>query len=598
MGTINFKSMRWSNAFSYGQDNYIEFDKNPITQLVGKNGHGKSSIALILEEALFNKNSKGVKKASIINRYAKAKSYEIEVVFSKDSDVYRVHTVRGSSQTVTLYKNDQDISAHTSTGTYKLIEEVLGYDHKNFTQIVYQSDPFSLEFLTSTDTARKKFLIDLLDLHRYSAMGDVFKERLKELNKQAEVTQMKLAVVKGWLANFNPKDLVKKEPKARPILDPEADKKLMDIRLNIKNIEALNTAIEKNNRYKELKDSVQLIPIVPKTFDIPAMSIEVSDLQKQYDALDKLIKGTGPILTKCPSCGQAVDNSHKQKMLEEAKEGIAPIKEKLDKAKVALTKAREHTALVNKANEAQALWEKYHSAIDYTMQETPHNKVELEKAATSLSNEITAIKKLQQEVDTYNASVAAHNAKADVLNSQKLDNEKDLVKYQAELDQINSKISIIQVLTKVFSSSGLVAYKIEVLVKDLEKLVNDYLADMSGGRFQLSFKLSQGDKLDVVITDNGKDIDITALSNGELARVNVSTLLAIRKLMQGLSNTNTNLLILDETVESLDADGKEKLVEVLMSEEHLNTILVSHGFSHPLLEKVSIVKTGNISRIE
>ena len=44
--------------------------------------------------------------------------------------------------------------------------------------------------------------------------------------------------------------------------------------------------------------------------------------------------------------------------------------------------------------------------------------------------------------------------------------------------------------------------------------------------------------------------------------------------------------------------GKEKLVEVLLQEEHLNTFLVSHGFSHPLLEKINVIKRNNISQIE
>ena len=117
-------------------------------------------------------------------------------------------------------------------------------------------------------------------------------------------------------------------------------------------------------------------------------------------------------------------------------------------------------------------------------------------------------------------------------------------------------------------------------------------------KFQISFKINASDKLNVVITDNGKDIEILALSGGEKARVNVATLLAIRKLMQTLSSSRINLLILDETVETLDTDGKEKLVEVLLREEHLNTFLVSHGFTHPLLEKVNVVKRNNISQIE
>ena len=151
---------------------------------------------------------------------------------------------------------------------------------------------------------------------------------------------------------------------------------------------------------------------------------------------------------------------------------------------------------------------------------------------------------------------------------------------------------------KAFSTTGLVAYKIEGLVKDLEVITNEYLGDMADGRFQLGFEISTGDKLNVVITDNGCDVDINALSSGERARVNISTLLAIRKLMQNLSSTKTNLLILDETVENLDAEGKERLIEVLVAEDDLNTILISHSFTHPLIDRVGIIKQDNISRIE
>ena len=81
---ITIKTLAWSNAFSYGADNTIDFSAAQLTQLVGKNGHGKSSIALILEEVLFNKNSKSIKKADIINRYVDDKHYEISLVFEKD----------------------------------------------------------------------------------------------------------------------------------------------------------------------------------------------------------------------------------------------------------------------------------------------------------------------------------------------------------------------------------------------------------------------------------------------------------------------------------------------------------------------------------
>jgi len=162
---ITFKEIRWGNAFSYGIDNTIKLDSAPLTQIVGKNGHGKSSIALILEEVLYNQNSKKIKKADILNRYSSDKSYSIELDFNKDNSEYTIKTNRSTtSTTIKLYKDGKDISSHTSTNTYKQIEGIIGFDHKTFSQIVYQSSVSSLEFLTATDTARKKFLIELLNL--------------------------------------------------------------------------------------------------------------------------------------------------------------------------------------------------------------------------------------------------------------------------------------------------------------------------------------------------------------------------------------------------------------------------------------------------
>ena len=99
------------------------------------------------------------------------------------------------------------------------------------------------------------------------------------------------------------------------------------------------------------------------------------------------------------------------------------------------------------------------------------------------------------------------------------------------------------------------------------------------------------------VEDDGKIVDILALSSGELARVNTATLIAIRKLMSSISKSRLNILFLDEVIAVLDDTGREKLVEVLLNED-LNTYIVSHGWTHPLLEKKEVVKEENISRLE
>lgn len=597
---ITFKEIRWGNAFSYGPSNLIKLDAGPLTQIVGKNGHGKSSIALIIEEVLFNQNSKKIKKADILNRYTKDKNYFIELNFNKDGIEYEVITTRtATSSTIKLLRDKVDISSHTATGTYKTIENVLGFDHKTFSQIVYQSSVSSLEFLTATDTARKKFLIELLNLTVYTRAADVFKEQASGVNKNVDALQAKVSTVRAWLTKYTNEDLSIRELEEDVAAPVELVSEVTLKANELDNIETTNKRIINNNKYKELLDSV-VVGVIPsaQVVDITDLKVQLATLQKQLkDGKALAARCDGPTST-CVTCTQAIDNSTMYAMVKQFEfvklvlEGnIADITAKI-LANDQLTKSWK--AYNDKVLEV----EKYHALYDPTVSSEVLDGNVLSADIVALQKRIAKINSEIDRIKIANKKVTDHNSKVAVISAQMADMRDELAVHSEELIAKTKELSNLQVLVKAFSTTGLVAYKIECLVKDLEELTNQYLNELSDGRFQLSFKVSSSDKLNVIITDNSHDVDIIALSSGERARVNVATLLAIRKLMQTLSNSRTNLLILDETVENLDAEGKEKLIEVLLMEENLNTFLISHGFSHPLLEKLQVVKEKNISRIE
>ena len=596
---ITIKQLRWANAFSYGKDNKIDFVAAPLTQLVGRNGHGKSSIALILEEVLFNKNSKGIKKADILNRHIKDKTYTIELDFNRDDVDYTIKSSRGTAQTVRLFKSGVDISAHTATATYKMIEDILGFDHKSFAQIVYQSNASSLEFLTAPDTARKKFLIEILNLGKYTKAAEVFKEVSTELTKDIATVQSQVNTVSSWLNKYEKTDLTLKETIEVPELNTVIITEASVVEFSINSIESTNKKISQNNTYKQLQTKIKLLPVPDKPEEgIEGYQAEVAKLSKTVSDAESFVKKMKSLEGTCPTCLSQIDESKVSEL----------ITEKETEAEKAYYASSMYTTRINniksqktawqEAQKAQEDWEKYHTLINTELPETLLDKQTLQQEFTQLQNSIASVKRKIVEAEQYNKEVTAHNTKVDLVSKQLVDMNQELETYSGKLHELSERMSILNVLTKTFSTTGLVAYKIESLVKDLEEITNRYLVDLSDGRFQISFKISASDKLNVVITDNGRDIEILALSGGEKARVNVATLLAIRKLMQTLSSSRINLLILDETVETLDTDGKEKLVEVLLQEEHLNTFLVSHGFSHPLLEKINVIKRNNISQIE
>ena len=596
---ITLKTLRWDNCFSYGENNQVDLSDNKLTQIIGINGVGKSSIPLILEEILFNKNSKGVKKADIANRNV-GKGYTIFLSFEKDGEEYEIHLDRKNSLKLKLLKDGQDISSHTATNTYKTLNEIIGIDFKTFSQVVYQNTNASLQFLTATDTNRKKFLIDLLNLDEYVELFETFKVESKNAEDALSVAKGKLSTIEKWLENNKLTSMTPKVLLNLPKPLEEDEKSLRQLLTELENISSKNKKISQNNQYKNLLKGINITEI---------NKIEISEkesydyLQEKSGSLGEAIRTQQQAVRKiegldntCPTCGQSITEEFKHSHIDEAKAEI-------DKNLATKTKTDNKIALIKKKNELydekmskQEEWEKLYRSIDKDLPSQLLDKEELENKVLQYRAKIDDVNQEIDRLEKENREITAYNTRIDVIKEQTQQFTNQLNEVKEEIAVFSEKATNLEILKKAFSTNGLIAYKLENMVKELEELTNEYLAELSDGRFTLEFVVSN-DRLNVQITDNAKVVDILALSSGELARVNTSTLLAIRKLMNSLSSSKVNVLFLDEVINVLDSTGRDKLVEVLL-EENLNTYLVSHQWEHPLLTKMHIYKDGNLSAIE
>ena len=595
---ITLQTLRWDNCFSYGAGNELQLDDNTVTQILGTNGMGKSSIPLIIEEALYNKNSKGIKKADIPNRYVND-GYNISLDFTKDGDSYVITVNRKSTIKVKLEKNGTDISSHTATNTYKTLQEVLGVDFKTFSQLVYQNTNASLQFLTATDANRKKFLIDLLHLEKYVELFEVFKAASREVSNTSATIAGKLATVEKWLETNKLKDT-----NILPMLDLEIDtsKYEEDLRYWMtekQNISEINKKIEKNNQYKELLNKINIAEVSSST----VRRASYDDLQEELGSLQAVATGAQRTLDKlekisdeCPTCGQSIDVSEEKAMIEvqRAKKDNAHAKAMIVRPQIQTIKANNTTFEKNEKQKKD--WEELFRLHDQGLQTFLLEEAEIDASIAHCSKKLKEVRTKLAETAEENERRTKLNTRIQVIQEQTAEFVEQQEEYDGKLAGTQKLESDLEVLKKSFSTNGLLAYKIENLVGELEELANEYLAELSDGRFTLEFVVSN-DKLNVQITDNGNVVDILALSSGELARVNTATLIAIRKLMSSISKSKINILFLDEVTNVLDDQGREKLVEVLLRED-LNTYIVSHGWSHPLLEKIEVVKDGNISILE
>ena len=596
---ITLKQLSWDNCFSYGPNNNLRLDTDTVTQIIGTNGMGKSSIPLIIEEALYNKNSKGIKKADIPNRYM-SNGYTIWLLFEKDGNEYLIDVKRSSTIKVKLTKNGEDISSHTATNTYKTIQEIIGIDFKTFSQLVYQSTNASLQFLTATDTNRKKFLIDLLHLDDYVQLFEVFKEAARiSSNKMIEVPS-EIKTVEKWLENnkLESTDIL-------PMLNLEIDtdkeeKEIRSLSVELENISEKNKKILTNNQYKEMLAGINLDEInsieVTEKVSSDEFQKELGQLEAGMKASERMLQKLEKLDDVCPTCEQNVDSDFKENLINEEKKTISFIKKKVDENKKKIAEIRRNNSEFDRKNKLQKDWEDLFRSIDNSLPTAILDKQELEARVADLQIELRSAKAEISRIATENERRTRENTRIEIIQAQtdgfieKLNKASETLKEVADLD------ANLEILKKAFSTNGLLAYKIENLVKELEELTNTYLAELSDGRFTLEFIVSN-DKLNVQITDNENVVDILALSSGELARVNTATLIAIRKLMSSISKSRINILFLDEVINVLDEAGREKLVEVLLQED-LNTYVVSHGWTHPLLHKIEVVKQGNVSGLE
>ena len=595
---ITLQTLRWDNCFSYGSGNELQLDDNTLTQILGTNGMGKSSIPLIIEEALFNKNSKGIKKADIPNRYVND-GYNIYLSLTKDDDRYEITINRKKSIKVKLEKNGEDISSHTATNTYKTLQEVLGVDFKTFSQLVYQNTNASLQFLTATDANRKKFLIDLLHLEKYVELFDIFKAASKEVTSTSNTIAGKLATVEKWLNDNKLSDT-----SILPLLDLEIDtskdeKTLRSLTVEIENISEKNKKIQTNNQYKSMLDAIDIGEANKST----AQYSSYDDLQSELGAVkavatgaQRTLKQLGDIRDTCPTCEQPIDSSVELAMKEAEEVKYEEATGRVKDLQRQIVDIKSENDEYERCKAVKKDWEDLFRSIDRGLQTNLLDQQELESRVSDVQRRLRESKQELSRIAEENERITRRNTRIQVIQEQTDEFIAQLEEYSEKLEKNRKLESNLDILKKSFSTNGLLAYKIENLVGELEELANVYLAELSDGRFTLEFVVSN-DKLNVQITDAGNVIDILALSSGELARVNTATLLAIRKLMSSISKSKINILFLDEVISVLDDAGKERLVEVLMRED-LNTYLVSHGWSHPLLEKIEVVKSENISTLE
>lgn len=431
---ITLKVLKFSDCLPFGKNVEIDLTKSRTTQLVGKNGSGKSSIPLILEELLYNKNSKGLLKGDILNRFSGATEYSMSLTFAIDGVDYKIEKIVKSTAKVQLFKGTENISGHTATQTYKILNDILGMDASTFSKLVYQSLSSSLDFLTATDGNRKKFLIKLLNLDSYSEVEEQLKEARKNTKATLEKAETKLEAIRKAIKAYVIPELMQELPVPESIrleventlvtLENEKQELLdkvgvlvtaqanRDALLTIQKLELTRyeTLVAELTKLQNSYNEAQLDLLTaesnrlafmneekPNKENIESLQETVNTLTKVTDKLKWTLDSTktkynaiklDAELTKCPECGSTLDKAHARLELQRLKNEYYNTKNEIEQTETELSYYKGELSALKSFHDAYAKKER---AIEneYTSAITKFNIAEIAISGFSERNKIS-----------------------------------------------------------------------------------------------------------------------------------------------------------------------------------------------------------------
>ena len=189
-------SLSFSNLFSYGEDNKInftEFQSNKVIGIVGRNHTGKSAILDILLFALFGKCSR-CNENEVLN--VSKTNMECKVTFSIGPDIYYIR--RSSAVPLKFGKivNKEEVKIKgikTKTEMQKKINELIGsYDDYIRTCMSLQHQPHdkTTEFAVMTPANKAPLLHQLLGIDVFEKCQEYVKKELTDINRDTNAANV------------------------------------------------------------------------------------------------------------------------------------------------------------------------------------------------------------------------------------------------------------------------------------------------------------------------------------------------------------------------------------------------------------------------
>ena len=569
---IKFTSVKFKNFISYGNSlTEIQLDKSPTTLLVGNSGSGKSTVEDAITFALFGKAFRNINKPQIVNSINNSDCL-VEIDFEIGKNTYKIR--RGLKPTIfEIFCNGMLINQDSHSKDYQehLENNILGMNYKTFTQIVVLGVANFTPFMQLKPADRRILIEDLLDIEIFSTMANLLKEK---------TATVKLNITQNGYDIQNTKDKI--DIYLRHIEEIKKDKE-RQIEDNNKKIEEIKKEIE--NRHSKQKTLLEDISSLEETIvdedSIRDKMYTLRDYKRDIDNnLRKIRKDlefyrNNPV---CPTCNREFDHEHTDSILKEM-EG---------KEKEYITGLDIINKNLEKNSSRQNEIDEVHEKIKIINKKKNDEEIKISSSRQFLKK----IKEENEEIKQSQKDCTEETKNLEELKEKLKELEKDKEKLS------NDKL-IHEIASNLLKDGGVKTKIIKQYIPIINKLVNRFLNSMN---FNVTFSLDEN--FNETIKNRGReDFTYSCFSEGERQRLDMAILLTWRTIASMKNSIKTNILFLDEVLDSsLNIEAAENVVELIKNEPILkgsNIFVISHKTTmvDKFSDSLTFEKYKNFSRI-
>jgi len=566
---VKFLKARFKNFLSYGNaESEFVYDGFKATSISGKNGFGKSSLALdVICYALFNKAYRDIKLGQLINSINN-KELLVTLFFSIGTDSYKV--VRGQKPAVfEIWKNDVLIKEDSNSRDYQaLLESILGFNYKTFKQIVVIGSANYVPFMELSAPDRRQIIEEILDISVFSGMQDIAKKTVTDLKASIKSLEYELTLAKEQ----------HKEHK-RALEAAQTDQEAMEEVRKGKIAEIESELATLDLQMTQIEESLQAVK-VPELMMDELLSGKESVVSK-ISELEHSIRNSKNSMAfflesdECPKCTQTIPSSLKKSVMDSENGNI-----------------RSKTEKKNAFNE---ILEKFNKKIESV------NEIYKKQSALNTERRI-----IQTKIDSYNKnlkgllkeSTETTNSLVPELKKQLKENIERILFKSEEKSSIQTNLEYYSMAVNMLKDTGIKSRIISNFIPIINQYINEYL-----GMFDMFIQFELDETFNETIKSRNRDIfSYNSFSEGEKMRISMSILFAWRKVAMAKNSVSTNILIFDEILDkSLDSEGIATFLDIMAAEEDdTNMIVISHRENLPEVfdRNIRIKKVNDFSIIE